>query len=272
MVYAIYDAYKNLKQIFHEIYNYIVKNEQFQNLDNDIIIKTDTDFFRDYSQKTIELIKNLTETTNCGLAFHNNYLRVNKSIFVLEAAKYLNIDISILSKLLNWKEFEDLISRIFEKNEFTIVKNFRFTDHSNYYRKTNQKRYEIDVIALLGSIILLIDAKHWSCKTNNQSSINKASELQLRRMYAMAKNPDVISKLIPMLLNHYKTQKVKNFIPFKMIPIIVTLVENKIRLTYSQVPIVSIFHLNKFIQELDFNQKYFVFEKISNITIQKRIF
>lgn len=271
MVNSISDKYEKLTKFIRHIYNHIRKLEPSEFQDLGIYINIDYGFFEDFSQNDIELIKNFLTSTNCGLTFRKSHIEVKKSLFILEAVKYLDIDISKLSKLLNWKEFEDLISRIFDKYEFRVIKNFRFTDHSNYSRKTNQKRYEIDVIAMLGRLILLIDAKHWNCRTNNLSAINKASKLQSRRMHALIKNPDVISKLITKLLNQNELQKIKAFIPFKLIPMIVTLIENKVKLSYIQVPIVSIFHLNRFIQEFDFNEKFFIYEIITNITIQKNL-
>lgn len=271
MISKFSDKFKTISLFFRKIYNNISKLEQSRTQDTYINISLEENFFENFSQYDIELIKDFSVSIECGLTFYNEYIKVQKSLFVLEAAKYLDIDIMKLSKLLNWKEFEDLISKIFEKNEFKVIKNFRFTDQSNYGRKTNQKRYEIDVIAMLGRLILLIDAKHWNCRTNNLSAINKASKLQSRRMCALIKNPDVISKLITILLNQNELQKIKAFMPFKLIPMIVTLIENKVKLSYIQVPIVSIFHLNRFIQEFDFNEKFFIYEIITNITIQKNL-
>jgi len=271
MISKFSDKYKTISLFFRKIYYNISKLDQYRTQNTYINISLEENFFENFSQYDIELIKDFSVSIECGLTFYNEYIKVQKSLFVLEAAKYLDIDIMKLSKLLNWKEFEDLISKIFEKNEFKVIKNFRFTDHSNYYRKTNQKRYEIDVIAILGRLILLIDAKHWNCRTNNLSAINRAAKLQSRRMRALIKNPDVISKLITILLNQNELQKIKAFMPFKLIPMIVTLIENKVKLSYIQVPIVSIFHLNRFIQEFDFNEKFFIYEIITNITIQKNL-
>jgi len=271
MVDNISEANKKLSQFFQHIYYQLCELEPSRIQDITIYIDMNANFFKKFSRRDIELIKDYSLSTDCGFTLHKNYIKINKSLFILEAAKYLDIDIAKLSRLLNWKEFEDLISRIFDKYEFKVIKNFRFTDHSNYTRKTNQKRYEIDVVAMLRGLFLLIDAKHWNCRTNNLSSINKASELQLRRLHALIKNPEAITKLIDIFLNQSEVQKVKTLMPFKLIPIIVTLIENKIKLSFFQVPLVSIFHLNRFIQEFDYNQKYFVSEKIFNINIQKNL-
>lgn len=194
-----------------------------------------------------------------------------KTQFVLEAAKHINIDISKLSKLLTWREFEDLISNICKKNDFTTILNYRFSDKSDFVRKTNQKRYEIDVIAESKDIILLIDAKHWNGKTSNRSSVLKAYDLQKRRIQALLKNEESVYKLVSRLLPPHKLREIKNFLPLKLVPLVVTLNDEIYRVTDEQIPIVPIFNLNGFIQELDSNLNYNYYEEIYRFKTQKTL-
>jgi len=69
-------------------------------------------------------------------------------------------------KEFSWKEFEEIVSEILEKNEFNVIKNFRF--------KTT-KRYEIDLIGIKDDFLILIDCKHWSSGRNKTSMLKKSA-------------------------------------------------------------------------------------------------
>ena len=79
-----------------------------------------------------------------------------------------------------------LVEEILSRNNYITIKNFRFSDKSNFKSKTSQKRYEIDIIGIYLKYILLIDAKQWRRK-DSFSSINKAADLQFRRAIALKK-------------------------------------------------------------------------------------
>jgi len=153
------------------------------------------------------------------------YVVINKILFILESIQFLQFDIKHLSEILDYSGFEKLIKVILSKNDYRTVKNFRFSDKSNLKSKTSQKRYEIDVIGIYSKYILIIDAKQWKRK-DTFSSLNKAANLQFRRVLALKQNPEVFSNLIMNLLE--PSMSVKKYLPFILIPIMVTIEDNSI--------------------------------------------
>jgi hypothetical protein len=124
------------------------------------------------------------------------------------------------------------------------------------------------VIGIYNSYVLIIDAKQWKRK-DSYSAINKAANLQLRRTLALKKNPTIFSNLLNRLLG--KSQSMKSKLPFILIPAMVTLEDNSIRISENNIPLVGIYHLNSFLQELRLNLPYFNLVKINKITVQKQL-
>ncbi|MFX1408258.1 MAG: hypothetical protein ACFFBW_15010 [Promethearchaeota archaeon] len=199
---------------------------------------------------------------------YTDYISINKIKFVAESIKYLDIELKKISELLDFSGFEALIQEILVRNEYESIKNFRFSDKSNLKYKTGQKKYEIDVIGIYGKHILLIDAKQWRHK-DLYSSINKAANLQYQRVVALKKNPDAFSRLIYKLLGI--DPFIKKHLPLKLIPIMVTIEENAIRLNNNQIPLVSISILNQFLQEFQIYLHYYKVVEIKKLNIQKQL-
>ena len=199
---------------------------------------------------------------------YTNYLSIHKVSFILESFKYVETDLKLLSNILNYSDFEALIQQILVENGYKTLKNFRFSDKSYFKRETSQSRYEIDVIAISQNYILLIDAKQWKRK-DSFSSINKAANLQYQRAIALKANPEIFSNLIRELLG--TKFNVKKYLPFKLMPIIVTIEENSCRLNENQIPLISISKLNGFLQELYKYLEYYKTIEINKISIQKLI-
>lgn len=200
---------------------------------------------------------------------HNvDYISIDKILFVMESIKILKLDIKLVAELLDYTGFELLINRILSKNNYKVLNNFRFTDRSNFKSKTSQKRYEIDVVGLNRNKVLIIDAKQWKRK-DSYGSMNKAANLQFQRAIALKKNPVAFSKLIHNLLGI--NPNLKNFLPFNLIPIMVTLEDNFNKLNDNQVPLVSIYYLNSFLQELERYLQYYKIVKLKSVNIQKKL-
>ncbi|MFX1374363.1 MAG: NERD domain-containing protein [Promethearchaeota archaeon] len=197
------------------------------------------------------------------------YLVINKILFIIEALRILELDIREISEIIDYSGFETLIKEILEKNGYTTTKNFRFSDKSNFKSKTTQKRYEIDIIGINMNYILIIDAKQWRRK-DSFSSINKAADLQYRRTIALERNLDVLSTLIQKLIKNKKT--IKKRLPFVLIPMMVTLEDNSIKINNNQIPLVSIYQLNSFLLELEKNITYFKTIEINQIYIQQTLY
>ncbi len=198
-----------------------------------------------------------------------NHIAIDKIQFIIEALRFLELDVKKLSELLDYSGFEALIQKILEMNNFRAIKNFRFTDKSNYKIKTSQKRYEIDVIGIYRNYVIVADAKQWRRK-DSFSSINKAANLQYRRIIALKKNPEAFAKIIEDLFGINK--KIREYLPFTLIPIMVTLEDNYIRINENQVPLVCISKFNAFLYEFQNYLDYYNTIKINKVTIQKQLF
>jgi len=73
----------------------------------------------------------------------------------------------------NWQEFEQLVAKIHENNNFLVKQNFRF--------KTG-RRYEIDVIAVKNNFVLCVDCKEWSRGRYKKSGLVGAVKKQEERV------------------------------------------------------------------------------------------
>ena len=196
------------------------------------------------------------------------YIVINKILFITEAFKILELDIRQISEILNYSGFEIFVQKILSKNGYETTRNFRFSDKSNFKFKTSQKKYEIDIIGINLKYVLLIDAKQWKRK-DSFSSINKAADLQYRRAIALKKNPEVFSRIIQDSLG--TKVDLKKRLPFLLIPMMVTVEDNSIKINSNQIPLVSIYELNSFLQELHKNLCYFKIVKINKLSIQQRL-
>ncbi|MFO8017695.1 MAG: NERD domain-containing protein [Promethearchaeia archaeon] len=196
------------------------------------------------------------------------YVSVNKVLFILEALRILNYDITMLCSILDYAGFEQLIYQILLKNNFFALTNFRFSDTSDFQKTTKQKRYEIDVIGVYRKYMLIIDAKQWK-KKDSFSAMNRAANLQYQRVKALKKNPLAFSDLIHQLLG--PKPKLKKYLPLNLIPLMVTLEENSIKLNKREIPLVSIYKFSGFLREFPSIDLYKT-EKIKKVSIQQRLF
>ncbi|MHA2393281.1 MAG: hypothetical protein ACXAEX_15175 [Promethearchaeota archaeon] len=197
------------------------------------------------------------------------YIVINKILFIIECISFLKYDISNVSKILDFNGFEKLIKELLAKNNYHTVVNFRFSEISKNESQTSQKRYEIDVIGIYLNYVLLIDAKQWKRK-DSYGALNKAANLQYNRTKALKRNLDVFSHLVLQFLGD--SSNLKKYLPFTLVPIMVTLEDNSSKLNENQVPLVSIYEFNAFLQELPNNLQYFKSVQIAKvITKEKKI-
>ncbi|MFW9898766.1 MAG: hypothetical protein ACFFDO_05845 [Candidatus Thorarchaeota archaeon] len=199
---------------------------------------------------------------------YTDYISIDKIKFVAEAIKYLEIDIKELSELLDFNGFEALIQEILLRNDYRAIRNFRFSDKSDFKSKTSQSKYEIDVIGVYHNSFLIIDAKQWRRK-DSFSLINKAANLQYQRVVALKNNPEAFSELLHKVLGI--NINIKNFLPFKLLPVMVTIEYNGIKINENQIPLVSINNFNAFLQEYDKYLDYYKMIEINKVSIQKQL-
>lgn len=257
----------SLRQLFIQIYQFLVH--------------TDTTVFEIWCELSdIPLLKQLNNSELRDIIGNLNFLSfkkgnyvqyivINKILFIIEAINIVQLDIRKITEIINYDGFEALIKEILSKNNYVTTKNFRFSDKSYFKSETSQKRYEIDIIGIYFNYVLLIDAKQWKRK-DSFSSINKAADLQHRRAIALKKNPEIFSKLIQKLLGN--RLNLHKRLPFLLIPFMVTVEDNSIKMNNNQIPLVSVYELNSFLHELQCNLQYFKIVRVNRVNIQKRLF
>jgi hypothetical protein len=119
-----------------------------------------------------------------------------------------------VSQILDWKDFEALVSEILELQEFDVTRNLTLT----------KPRMQIDVIGTKAGVSVLIDCKHW--KRLSYSALETAVNKQIERT------------------KHYVIkEKVR-----AALPAIVTLYQEEIKFI-NKVPIIPIFQLDSFCDE-----------------------
>jgi hypothetical protein len=255
-----------LNQFYKEIY-YILKNT-----DPEV-----TEVWSEISQTTCFNKWTLSEIRDFLTNFdfitlqkgnYQYYIVINKILFIVDTIHALTLDIRTLSEIINYNAFEGLVSEILCKNNYNTIKNFRFSDKSNFKSTTAQKKYEIDIIGIYSRYVLLIDAKQWK-KKDSFSAMNKAADLQYRRALALKNNPEVFSKIVQDLIG--AKIEIKKRLPLLLIPMMVTLEDNSYKINSNQIPLVSIYELNSFLNELNKNLFYFRIVKINKLYLQKTL-
>ncbi|MFO7872087.1 MAG: restriction endonuclease [Candidatus Undinarchaeales archaeon] len=123
---------------------------------------------------------------------------------------------------VNWQEFEQTVSGLFEKHQYNVETNVWFT---------LDRRFEVDVIAEKFEEILCIDCKKWGMRKGKTTALKYAVNDQIKRAEAF---------------KQYSKKKKEIY------PILVTFLEENI-IFEKNVPIVPVWRLNSFL--LNF-QKY----------------
>jgi protease II len=144
-------------------------------------------------------------------------------------------DLQKVSRDNVWQNFERLVAFIFEKNNFQVK--------INVIKTRNKKRRQYDVVARREGKTFLIECKKWAGNRYRLSALKAAIEKHQERaeFYRDLTREDVT-------------------------PIVVTLIEEEIKF-YENIPIVPIFKLNSFINEMD--RGVDEYEQWSNETIEK---
>jgi len=141
---------------------------------------------------------------------------------------------SLILEQLDWKGFEHIISTIFDENDYSILTNFRFKDDFT--------RYEIDLLAFKFPYLFAIDCKRHS--TGSSSFLKNSAEKQKERVETLFEQFPVISDELMLNLTLPIKRKIL------LIPLIVSWRTYSLQF-YSEIPIVSYYHLTGFLQEID---------------------
>lgn len=141
------------------------------------------------------------------------------------------IDIEKSISDLDGKEFEAFTRDILISHEFQVYSGVRF-------KTSKKRRYEIDLLAIRNPIILCIDCKHWSSRTGKKYALKKAVEKQVERTLAFSKDVDLLKFHIEENNDHF------------LMPLLISWLAEDIK-TYQNVPIVPIFQLSFFLNQID---------------------
>lgn len=141
----------------------------------------------------------------------------------------LGADFEKISNSLGWKEFEELVARVFRENGYNTRSRYRF--------KAQGRRWEIDVLATSYPYIVCAECKHYTTGMGNGTARN-IIETHIEKT-------EVMSKHIGELVKKIGVQNWKDAI---LIPITLTLKPTKMNI-YRRVPSVSVFMLPSFLSE-----------------------
>jgi len=153
--------------------------------------------------------------------------RVKVAIRAIESGA----DLERVCKALEWIEFENITSEVFEVNGYHVKKRFRF--------KWFGRRWEVDVVGRKEPMVLCADCKHW-LRGWRRSAIVKTVGLQLERTEALA-------DALPFLREKLE---LTNWRQATLVPVVISLVPASLKF-YNNVPIVPILQLQNFLSELE---------------------
>jgi hypothetical protein len=138
-------------------------------------------------------------------------------------------DFEKISNTLGWKEFEELVARVFRENGFNTKSRYRFNAEG--------RRWEIDVLATSYPYIVCAECKHYTSGMGNSVARN-IIETHIEKTEVMGKHIGELAKKIGV-------QDWKDAI---LVPITLTLKPTKMNI-YRRVPSVSVFMLPSFLAE-----------------------
>jgi hypothetical protein len=100
----------------------------------------------------------------------------------------MGADLEELSKILDWKDFEVLATKILEASGYATHHAFRL----------KRPRTEIDVIGIREGLALLIDCKHW--KRASPSELRRFAAMQVERAEAFIMTKESVCTAVPAIL------------------------------------------------------------------------
>jgi Restriction endonuclease len=153
-------------------------------------------------------------------------LDTRQRIMLAEELIHSGRDPHIVSRFLDWQEFEDFSTRTFEGNGFRVVKHLIF--------KTRPGRREIDILAWNDSFLFAVDCKHW-LRGLSASRVGVAVRAQVERAEALAGKPEL---LIRFGVTHFDRRRI--------VPVILTLSDPRLTVV-NGVPVVSVSKLMSFL-------------------------
>jgi len=145
-------------------------------------------------------------------------------------AVQLGADIESVGSFLQWREFENMAAVVFERNGYSVIKNFRF--------KYAGRKWEMDIVGCKRPIALCMDCKLWR-HGMHPAALKKIVEEQVERTFALAES-------LPSLSGKIEST---SWDRVKLVPAVLSLVTGRFKL-YDNVPVVAVLQLQDFLSQL----------------------
>lgn len=174
----------------------------------------------------------VTELSSNGLVDWDGVefkVNLDQRIEIAVRAIQLGADFEKISMSLGWKEFEELVARVFRENGYNTKSRYRFQAQS--------RRWEIDVLATSYPYIVCAECKHYTSGMGNRTA-RKFIETHIEKTEVMSEHIGELAKKIG----------VQNWRNAILVPITLTLSPTKMKI-YRRVPSVSVFMLPSFLSE-----------------------
>ncbi|MDF1538393.1 MAG: hypothetical protein P1Q69_05780 [Candidatus Thorarchaeota archaeon] len=201
-------------------------------------ISKENEEFYNSSEKMQNLLKEVG-----AIALADNHWKISREIRSAIALKAIThgAQPEVVVENMTWKDFEGLIAQILSENNYAYTESFRRRGTATI------QGMEIDVIGVKGNSIIVVDAKMWGIRSGKASALMGAVTKQITRTERLAQQLDRLSK------------KISGMKPgsYSLTPVMVTWLVEEVEL-YEGVPVVPIFKLNSFLNEIDRFQDFMV--------------
>ncbi len=201
-----------------------------------------------------EKMQNLLEEVG-AIASADNHWKISREIRIAIALKAIThgAQPEAVVENMTWKDFEGLIAQILSENNYSCIESFRRRGTATV------QGMEIDVIGVKGNSIIVIDAKMWGIRSGKASALMEAATKQITRTERLAQQLDRLSK------------KISGMKPgsYSLTPVMVTWLVEEVEL-YEGVPVVPVFKLNSFLNEIDRFQDFMAsYEGVLEIQLEQ---
>ena len=158
-------------------------------------------------------------------------LGLDQRLGVAVKAVEAGADPETVSRCLGWLEFEELAARVFEANDFRVLRRFRFYAEG--------RRWELDILAVRMPYVVCGECKHWGKGIGNQTA-RGIIETHLEKTEIFAGHIEDLRKRI----------KIEDWPKAVIVPMALTLSATPMEI-YRRVPSVSVLALPSFLSEFD---------------------
>ena len=139
-------------------------------------------------------------------------------------------DFERVSRSLGWLEFEEMVAYTFEENGYDVSRRFRF--------QAEGRRWEIDVLAVRGPLVVCAECKHWASGLGNMTA-RRIVETHLEKVKVLSESAAGVAERLK--LNGGRTV---------FVPLALSLQPAREKI-YRRIPVVSVFELPSFLVEFE---------------------